>query len=286
LLLSGKEQTKIELKSTHDTVEGALNYLIQQIAKVKLLVEYGDLQISPAIQEALMSVMSIFDETVTDLRLRHVKDARREAGAALVALHWTVCLIEVNNPGHDLSELKTLSSISSPAERKACELADKMAACRINLTGLQTINSPDVVLHLNEAEGKFNSSIENLIDGDSELAMADARAGMLEVQLALRASKEAINNSERRQNQRARQEISQFKIDAHRILRLTEHLDVDFRTLSRRLDAAEESFIKAYRLLDKGDLVHAERVARSAHLDLDFCWQIANARKPEYRDEL
>lgn len=286
VLISKKPPIRVDIQSAPDTTEGALNQLIHQIAKVKLLVEYGDLQVNTAVQDSLLAVMKIFDGAVADLKDRHLNDAARQAGAALVALHWTVCLLEENNPGQDLSKLKLPTEQANPAQRKACDLANNIVETRIQLGDLQALASPEVSMHLVNAERKFNTCVENLIDGDMQSTGVDARAGLLDLQMAMRAAKESALKNERRQNQQSRNEVTQFKFDVHRTLRLADQLDIDYKALTRRMEAAEDYFIRAHRALDKMELVEAERTARAAHLDLDFCWQILNARKAEYRQDI
>ncbi len=288
VLLRGKEpQTKLEVESGIGTIEGAFNYLINQIAKVKLLVEYGDLQMTTTVQESLLNVMKIFDAAVADMRRRRLSDAKREAGAAMVALHWTVCLLEAHNPNHSFSDLKMPREGASTAEIKACELATKMGEFRGTLGEVKTEAIPDVMLHLQAAEEKFAACLENIIDGDKQSTVLEARAGMLDVQSAMRASQDTADAEDRRQNSDARMKISQFSQDAHRILRLCEHLGIDYRSLERRMQAALDYYVSAHRKLAKNDLAEAERLSRAAHLDLDFSWQLANAvKRAEYRQEL
>jgi len=287
LLGSGKEPPKVELKTAPDTTEGALYCLIQKIAKVKLIVEYGDLHIEPNVQDALRLVMKIFDSAVTDLRNWHVKDARREAGAAMVALHWTVCLTEMNNPGQDLSALKAIDFAGSASELKACELASKIAECRTAMAEMQTVEAPEVSGHLMDAEEKFMDCIENLIDGDPESITLDCRSGKLDLQLAIRASKEISLSSGTRPSALSREELGQFKQDAQRILRLVEYQQIDCTSLRKHLEAAEDYFVRAHRCLDQNELNEAERLARAAHLDLDFSWQIANTvEQAQYKQDL
>ena len=288
LLMTGKEQqTRLEVQSGIDTIEGALNYLIHQIAKVKLLVEYGDLQVNPAVQDSLMNVMKIFDATVADLRKRRTGDAKREADAAMVALHWTVCLLEASNPLHGIAELKMPKEGATTAEIKACELAASICDYKNKLTEMQVAAMPEVMMHLEAAEEKFAACIENLIEGDKASTVLEARAGQLDLQTAMRTANEALNASERRQNSQTRMVVSQFKQDSYRVLRLCEQLNIDYRSLERRMKACEDYFIKAHRLLEQNELNEAERLARAAHLDLDFSWQIANAaQRAEYRQEL
>jgi hypothetical protein len=285
LLLSGKYPEKVELNAAVDSTESVLNDLIKRIAKTKLLVEYGDLIVSPSAQESLLYVLQIFDTTIEDLSKRHVSDARRGASAAQVALHWTLGLIELSNPGQSFSTLKNIGASSSRHEAMACELADKIVESKIKLNEFLAV--PEVSEHIVSAEKKFASCIENIVEGDNQSIVLDCRAGLLDLQLAERASKDIDDQTDRRQNQESRHAILEFKQEVQRVLKLVEKLDIDNQTLKRRLEAALQHFIDAHKRANRDDLAEAERFAREAHLELDFSWQLANAmKKTEYRNEI
>jgi hypothetical protein len=283
LLLSGKYPEKVELNATADSTESVLNDLIKRIAKTKLLVEYGDLLVSVSAQESLLSVLQIFDTSIEDLSKRHLSDARRGASAAHVALHWTLGLIELSNPGQSFSTLKNIGVSSSRHEVMACELADKIVESKIKLNEFLAL--PEISEHIASAEKRFESCIENIVEGDNQSIVLDCRAGLLDLQLAERASKDNENQPDRRQNQESRQAILEFKQEVQRVLKLVEKIDIDDKALSRRLEAALQYFIEAHKKVSRNELGDAERLGREAHLELDFSWQVANAiKKTEIRE--
>lgn len=287
LLASGKDFEKIEMRVSSDTIEGALFELTEKLAKVKLLVEYGDLTIDPSIQESLLNVMKIFDSAVADFRKRHTADAKRALTAASVALHAVVCNVEASNQHENLAALKVTREIVTESQWRACTLASKIAECRRTVNALQKGELPEILEHLNAAEDKFASCLDNLVIGDETSTAMEARAGMLEIQSANRIANDAEFGSERRQNSLVRTVIAQFRQDVRRVVRLTESLNVETDGIARRLDASSNFFVKAHKCLHNDDLYEAERLARAAHLDLDFAWQIANcSRNVQYREEL
>ncbi|HEY9754931.1 MAG TPA: hypothetical protein V6C97_07220 [Oculatellaceae cyanobacterium] len=287
LLASGKDFEKIEIRVSSDTIEGALFELTEKLAKVKLLVEYGDLTIDPSIQESLLNVMKIFDSAVADLKKRHTADAKRALTAASVALHAVVCNVEASNQHENLAALKVTREMVTESQWRACKLASKIAECRQTVNALQKGELPDVLEHLNAAEDKFANCLDNLVVGDESSIAMEARAGMLEIQSASRIANDAEFGSERRQNSLVRTVIAQFHQDVRRVVRLTESLNVETDGIARRLDASCNFFVKAHKCLHNDDLNEAERLARAAHLDLDFAWQIANCRgNAQYREEL
>jgi len=285
LLLSGKYSEKVALNVTPDSTEWVLNDLIKRIAKTKLIVEYGDLLVSASAQESLLNVIKIFDTTIEDLSKRHVADARRGASTAQVALHWTLCLIELSNPNQSLSALKNNDASSSRHEVMSCELADKIVESKVQLS--EFLAMPEVAEHLASAEKKFAACLENIVEGDHQSIVLDCRAGLLELQLAEKASKCFDNQIDRRQNQERRKSILEFKQEVHRVLKLADQLEVDNRALKLRLETAVQHFIDAHKKLNNNELGEAERLAREAHLELDFSWQLANAIKnSEYRKDI
>ena len=125
------------------------------------------------------------------------------------------------------------------------------------------------------------------MEGDNQSIVLDCRAGLLDLQLAERASKDIDDQTDRRQNQESRHAILEFKQEVQRVLKLVEKLDIDNQTLKRRLEAALQHFIDAHKRANRDNLAEAERFAREAHLELDFSWQLANAmKKTEYRNEI
>jgi hypothetical protein len=125
------------------------------------------------------------------------------------------------------------------------------------------------------------------VEGDNQSIVLDCRAGLLDLQLAERASKDVDTQTDRRQNQESRQAILEFKQEVQRVLKLVEKLEIDDKALSRRLEAALQHFIDAHKKVIRNELIEAERLGREAHLELDFSWQLANAiKKAEYREKL
>jgi hypothetical protein len=287
MLATGKDFDKVEMRAPSDTIEGALYELTDRLAKVKLLVEYGELTIDPSIQESLLDVMKIFDAAVSDFRKRHTADARRAVNAAEVALHAVVCNVEVSNQHGNLASLKVARETASPAQWKACELASKIAECRRTLNALQKGGLPEAVEHLTAAEEKFESCLDNLTVGDDTATALEARAGLLEVQTANRLANDAEFGGERRKDSHVRATISQFQQDLRRIVRLTESLSVDTAAMERRLEDSARNFLKAHKCLGNDELAESEVSARAAHLDLDFAWQLANcSHSAKYREEI
>jgi hypothetical protein len=125
------------------------------------------------------------------------------------------------------------------------------------------------------------------VEGDHQSIVLDCRAGLLELQLAEKASKSFDNQIDRRQNQESRKSILEFKQEVHRVLKLADQLEVDNGALKLRLETAVQHFIDAHKKLNNNELGEAERLVREAHLELDFSWQLANAIKnSEYRKNI
>ena len=165
----------------------------------------------------------------------------------------------------------------------SCELADKIVESKVKLNEFLAL--PEVSEHIASAEKRFASCIENIVEGDNQSIVLDCRAGLLDLQLAERASRDVENQADRRQNQESRQAILEFKQEVQRVLKLVEKIDIDDKALNRRLEAALQHFIDAHKKVNHNELGEAERLAREAHLELDFSWQVANAiKKTEYRE--
>jgi hypothetical protein len=278
-LLSGNYKEKVEPEVSPGSPESFLHDLTSKIAKTKLVVEYGDLKVSTEAQESLNNVITIFDAAVKDLTNRHLSDARRGAQAARVALHWTVGLLEVSNQTQPMTVLQTRDEGHTREEALSCELADKIIEAKIKLSDYLEI--PEVAAHMKNAETRFASCLENIIDDDKQSLAVDCRAGLLDVNLATKAADKALKNSENQElkDQNLENSLAQaeFKQEVSRILKLVEKLDIDSRSLKQRLEAALLHHHNAQVMLNKGDLITAERLAREAHLDLDFAWNLANA---------
>jgi thioredoxin-like negative regulator of GroEL len=167
----------------------------------------------------------------------------------------------------------------------SCELADKIVESKVKLNEFLAL--PEVSERIASAEKRFASCIENIVEGDNQSIVLDCLAGLLDLQLAERAFKDVDSQPDRRQNQESRQAILEFKQEVQRVLKLVEKLDIDDKSLNKRLEAALQYFIDGQRKVNRNELDEAERLGREAHLELDFSWQLANAiKKAEYREKL
>jgi hypothetical protein len=276
LAIMGVDET-CDLQIDPETDEGRIGRLMDYVAKLKEVVEFSELTVSDTVHEELLRVIRLLFAGLGDLEKGHGADASRQASAGVVALQWAMYLIEIEND-QSLRHLRLTYSRENQAEIRACFLAKKMAECRKTFIDLKHSIPADVEMHLIDAEEKFANCLDNIVLGDYEAVELDVRAALLDVEAAEQKTKKIILSSDFDYSDESESSIRTFKLDAWRIIRAAEQMQL-FRldSFKTRIQSAVNQFVSANKDCDLKKYDQAERLARYAQLDLDFCSHIVNS---------
>jgi len=274
-LATMKDDTQ-DMQIDADTDEGKIGRLMDYVAQLKEVVEFSELSISDTVHEELLRVVRLLFAGLGDLEKGRGADASRQASAGIVALQWAMYLIEIEND-QSLRHLRLPYSRDNQAEIRTCLLAKKMAECRKTFIDLKHGIPPDVETHLIDAEEKFGNCLDNIVLGDYEAVELDVRAGLIDVESAEQKTKKILLSPDFDYSDESAASIRNFKLDAWRIIRSAEQMQL-FRldSFKTRIQSAVNQFACANKDCDLKKFDQAERLARAAQLDLDFCSHIIN----------
>ncbi|MDR3616941.1 MAG: hypothetical protein P4L53_25510 [Candidatus Obscuribacterales bacterium] len=271
-----------------DSTEYLLNYLLESIARTKLIVESGNLHVSQKAQDILFETVKVAKHSLSALKNEETKDARHFCVAALLLLTRVCALLSIDNRQSSWKIEFPETAIDEPVARVR-HVIDEMTNCLNLIADAGIVNSAKIERHFKEAEEHLGECVAAIMDGEIYSVGNSAVAALSELDLCRQLSAHSASTTEsddERAKFSADRSFKALESESAKIVRIAQKVAVrDFRIFQRRMDSTLVYFGRAAFQFKEDNLPEALRLATAAYLDLDFAWQIAlTTAKPEYRD--
>lgn len=285
-LSEGNERPQ-QLEFDDHCPEQSIIDLSQAIARFKTSVEYTNCEVPKDLKERLIDVVRVYFDSIEMLKDGETSAAERNAQAGLFSMYALGRELEEKLQSV-VVEQAALERCRGSAASRIVELIDRFAETRKDLLEASLPAQGRIKLYIDAARRTIDRCIIAYTDRDSDDLGQLSKAGNMELRMAKRLieySKYPGSGPEPEDGDlEDLEDVSQdFKHKVARLQRLLRDRDEEAGVV-RRLSVVSSYYSRAQNLLANGDLIEAERYARSAHLDIDFARQLLLDKQATYSD--
>lgn len=264
-----------------DSVESLILLLSVSIARIKIAVESTNCRISESASSRLARVVAQFNESLELLKENDSGGANRCVQSGLMSLY--VVARQIQHDNHEITivdlrpELKRL-----PRElRQYKELIDRVFEVKKEFTEENDVPSVELV----EIESEIDKGLMAYAEEDMTASRNLVEKALMRMQLVEKLeSKVATQDGD---DDHVMEELEQrhFRANIRELQRLIDGRSSRSAQALERLDESIKFHEAACRARREGQLKEAQRLARSAHLELDFARQLLLTKgNPTYSD--
>ncbi|MGD9682639.1 MAG: hypothetical protein AB7W16_15735 [Candidatus Obscuribacterales bacterium] len=258
-----------------DSAEELILELARAIARFKATVEYTNCSISKGVQEKIIEAARIFDQSLEVLAKDDSERAREMALSGLVQVYALGREIEQGSATAIVDGAYLKRRGDSDVDR-IVDLIDQIGTAR----QMQVDSAADhahtrVSPYLEAACKTLDNCLESFVSGESVVKLA--RAGMIEAKMArrlLESSTQPLLDEVELPEESEPDRVEAFRQRVGKVQRVLRDCDPESMKIVRRLQQVSTYYARAARLLADGELIEADRYARSAHLDIDYARQL------------
>lgn len=269
-----------------DSTESSILLLSVSIAKVKIAVESTNCRISEAASSRLARVVAQFNESLELLKGNDSQGANRCVQSGLMSLYVVARQLQLDNEIAIVdfrNEVKKL-----PRELKQYkELIDRMYDVKRKLTQDNDLTAVEVSEIENEIEKGLKAyAEEDLVTAKNLVEKAILRIQLVE-KLGCKSDPSFVLETGEVERHDLVKELEQrhFRASIRELERLVDGRSPRAPQALERLDESIKFHEAACRACREGQFKEAQRLARSAHLELDMARQLLlTKRTPTYSD--
>ncbi len=267
-----------------DSVESLILLLSVSIARIKIAVESTNCRISEAAASRLARVVAQFNESLELLKENDSQGANRCVQSGLMSLYVVVRQLQHDNNEIAIVDLRTEIKKLPRELKQYKELIDRVFEVKRKFLSDEVECSVELV----EIEREIERGLKAFAEEDLTVSRNLVEKALVRMQLVEKLeSKGGAQSKDSEDDIHAAEELEQrhFRASIRELQRLVDGRSSRSAQALEKLDESIKFHEAACRARREGQLKEAQRLARSAHLELDFARQLLLTKgTPGYSD--